>query len=1417
MTARPDPLKVALAIVFCLLACTARSQTYEVGPNSTVKKQPTPADNDQQLGFGSNIQNARLARAAELALQHGDRVQAMDFARRAALASPSDPQLWFLLGYAARLGGRYGESADAFSRGLKLAPSSPAGMSGLAQTYSLMGRRTEAEALLKKVLATNPGQRDDWMVLADIEIHTGNYDDALDALRNAERLGADAHSELLLAICYEHMKDMDQANRWLETAKRRAPNNPDVERSLAGYYRDTGEYSKAIDELKAIHSPQPDVVAEMAYTYQLDGRLDDSARTYEKAANSLPRDADLQLSAAQAQVAINNVPRAETFLARAEKLDSGSYRLHAIRADIAQMEDRDEDAAAEYRQAIELLPASPVQGPLYPIQLRMNLDALYQILGETSLAQEQLTLAQSQIAALNEQGPDRADFLRLRALVRMNSGQAESALADINESLALKPADPASLQLDGEVLMKMGRTDDAIAAYKKALAIDTKSRAALTALGYAERAAGDDNAAEGYFQQLVHDDPSFPVAWLALGDLYAQRREYKKAEEVYEQGYRVAPKNALIVAGGINVGVERHDMALAATWVHRVSGTMAGNPQVMAEEERYYRFENKPELSEKFGNKAIRYLPHNRDVVVYLGYDMLSLNQYHDLLALTEKYSDVFPQEPDLPLLAGYVYKHDGDNDKAVAEFSESIKRDPNVETAWVNRGYVYNNISQPDLAASDFEKALTMSPKDGEAHLGLAYADLALDHNFAAVHQSDLAEADAGDSGAIHLVRATAYGREGLLAKATTEYHAALKFTPDDASLHLGLAGVLFNERRYRDSLQEIATATKLGPVNGSIWALEARDYAGLKDRPNAERSIQTAETDAARMPPPATPTSPRASDIYLATGQAWNTLGDDQAAMTSFGKALVSPGADRVSVRMAIGQLMAQQGRKDDAERQIALAQMEAESHETSAPTGADYIQAAGVLQQLHEYELSENYLQKAQAAGASDIAVRVSQANNYLALGETVRAAEELSAVAKSDDIRSDYSYLLAEANVYQQEHQTTRAMSAFSQAASAAGEDQTAEQQLIQVGSNEGYQLAPGASVLTNAIQQPLFEDSTVYELDAKTFGNPPPLTTTTNTAELPPTRYTIDTEWTTAYHLHFGPVPTAGGFFQIRNARGLVSVPAIGVVRRDTNDYSFNFGVNPTLHIGDAILTFNSGVQATARRDSLSPRDMNQNLGRFFTYVDTSSLFHALSVSGWFIHDFGGFTELPLYESSEAGAFDFRVGSPWGKTALVTGWGMNDQHFTSSSLGNTENYYTSSYIGVTRSLPAHINIEAIAEDLRSWRVVPFVTPSSQLVVHSGTAQALRPAATVNFSPARDWSIQFNGSYENTRSFHDYDMTQNGIVVSYMRPLGRTFNEDTGEVRFKYPIRFSGGIQEQTFPSLTQGRSQEFRPYVSITLF
>jgi cytochrome c-type biogenesis protein CcmH/NrfG len=118
------------------LACVVQAQTYKVGDSSPQK----PQDNSDQtsssnkLGWGSNIQNARLARAAEQALKNGNYQAAVGYAQRAAGAAPNDPQLWFLLGYAARLDRKFQLATDSYERGLRLNPSSLDGISGLAQT-----------------------------------------------------------------------------------------------------------------------------------------------------------------------------------------------------------------------------------------------------------------------------------------------------------------------------------------------------------------------------------------------------------------------------------------------------------------------------------------------------------------------------------------------------------------------------------------------------------------------------------------------------------------------------------------------------------------------------------------------------------------------------------------------------------------------------------------------------------------------------------------------------------------------------------------------------------------------------------------------------------------------------------------------------------------------------------------------------------------------------------------------------------------------------------------------------------------------------------------------------------------------------------------------------------------------------------
>jgi hypothetical protein len=433
-----------------------------------------------------------------------------------------------------------------------------------------------------------------------------------------------------------------------------------------------------------------------------------------------------------------------------------------------------------------------------------------------------------------------------------------------------------------------------------------------------------------------------------------------------------------------------------------------------------------------------------------------------------------------------------------------------------------------------------------------------------------------------------------------------------------------------------------------------------------------------------------------------------------------------------------------------------------------------------------------------------VHIGLANTYLALGDTARAQGELDVIRKAADEEPNYQYLLAEASVYRQEHQNAQALTAFAQAVDAAGEDQTAEQNLLDAGADEGYRVSSHLSVLDSVTIQPIFEDTPVYVLDSKldsTFAVPP-----TDTSLLPPPRSSIDTEWTNAFHLHLNYLPTATGFFQLRNARGTISVPSTNsIVNRNTTDYSFNIGLNPTIHLGNNVITFNSGVQETLRRDSLQRRQLDQNIFREFTYMSTSSFFHLLSANGYVLHESGPFTEINERSHAFAAALNFRVGAPWSRTALITGWGQNDQNFDPVGI---EDYYTSSYVGLQRQFGQTFNIKGILEDLRAWRVV-----SSR----SGIAQALVPSTVISWSPARNWQIQGNAAWSSTRGFHIYDDVTGGATVSWALPFHRTFHDESGDVALQYPIRFTGGVQQEKFYNFTGGQSQKFRPFVGITIF
>src|SRR6185437_12831505 len=823
-------------------------------------------------GWGGSIEAGRYARAAETALKNGNPNGAMNYAQHLTQVAPSDACNWFLLGYTARLAGSSQVSLDAYQKGLQRAPNSVEGLSGMAQTYIRMGKADEAKKLLLQVIAANPRRATDLAMAGELFMQSGDLPRAISLLERSEAAGPSSHAELMLAIAYMKSKQSDKAKALLDKAMKRNPRNVDVFRAVAQYYREAHDYKSALAILLKAPKKTPEVWSELGYTYGLAGMKKEAADATEKAAGMLPKSANAQLAAAQSQLRVGNLDKTRTFLARAEQIDPSYYRLHAIRAELADVEHRDSDAVKEYLAALAAMPEGPAEGVLYPAQVRLQLVEAYRNLQDDAAVRQQTAIAQQFLAKLQISGPDQVEYLRLRAAFRGIGGDFNGAEADLKQALQIDP-----------------NNDNVLLQYASLLQRDPKNRYALEALGYLSRDLGDNKAAEGYFNRMAAAYPNDYVPYVALGDLYTAMKDYSKAQASYEKGYKLAPTNPQIIASGSNAAIDAKDPDLSGRWLARATGTMKNDPHVMRETERYLFLKGRYLESARIGEQVVQKLPRDRDGAVYLGYDLYNLGRYDDVLALVSRYESVLPKEPNFPLLAGHVHRQNQLLQQAIDDFTRALEKDPRMTEALVNRGYVRNDMQDAQNAIHDFEPAVKADPQNGIAHLGLAFSYLQLHRSRESVKETETARKILGDNGAIHVALASAYRQMRILSKAEAEYRTALKFSPDDLKLHEALADTLYHARRYNQAIVEWNSALQLSPDDPLIYADLAASHAQLHHRAETFKYIQAAEREAVDQ-----------SAILLATGEALMLLGDRPAAMERFTRALDAPDANRVDVRL-------------------------------------------------------------------------------------------------------------------------------------------------------------------------------------------------------------------------------------------------------------------------------------------------------------------------------------------------------------------------------------------------------------------------------------------------------------------------------------------------------------------------------------
>ena len=229
------------------------------------------------------------------------------------------------------------------------------------------------------------------------------------------------------------------------------------------------------------------------------------------------------------------------------------------------------------------------------------------------------------------------------------------------------------------------------------------------------------------------------------------------------------------------------------------------------------------------------------------------------------------------------------------------------------------------------------------------------------------------------------------------------------------------------------------------------------------------------------------------------------------------------------------------------------------------------------------------------------------------------------------------------------------------------------------------------------------------------------------------------------------------------------------------------------------------MEFTLRRDSLAPTDLNQNLFRQFLYMSSTSFFNWLSISGSAIHETGPFTEKNLHSRDVSANLNFRVGRPWGKTALITGYGVRDILFRPFIR---EYFTTDMHLGVQRKFGKDLQLTVLAAYLRSWRVEG---PNYAI------AQAIRPVAQLEYKMNPQWSVQGSFAMSRGEGFHDYDNLQSGFLISYLKSIRRSLHDQNEQVTVAYPLRFAFGMQQQEFYNFTGPNRSAFLPVIHFSFF
>ncbi len=306
--------------------------------------------------------------------------------------------------------------------------------------------------------------------------------------------------------------------------------------------------------------------------------------------------------------------------------------------------------------------------------------------------------------------------------------------------------------------------------------------------GMAELARLKYSDAEQDAQIAAQKAPQIPAPYIQMGNIHLAQKHFPEAEKFYQQALDKDPSSSDGLSGLMNTyfAQKQYDKAIAAA------------------------------------NTQIAKSPNNANFYDLLGTALF--NGKKDLPgaeAALQKAISLDKNNIDALEKLGKVQVQQGQPDKALALYQQSIKDNPREVTFYILCGELYEAQKDWDHAKGMYQQALGISPDHPLASNNLAYVILQQGGNVdVAMGLAQTARRGMPDSPNAADTLGWAYYQKGIYQSAINQFQEALRLgekrgDPEDADLHYHLGLAYQKDNKAALARQQLEKAVKINPKN--------------------------------------------------------------------------------------------------------------------------------------------------------------------------------------------------------------------------------------------------------------------------------------------------------------------------------------------------------------------------------------------------------------------------------------------------------------------------------------------------------------------------------------------------------------------------------------------------------------------------